>query len=110
MSEFWSYMAPVLIAAVSLPAMIALGLKLMPSDEWSARVIQEWADSEGLRVAAIDDTRWFHGLYRWSSLHEVYRVRVLDNKGRERECKAVVGHFLLSRTYKNISIKWIKAR
>ena len=109
MGDFWSYMAPWLIMAVVLPAVIVLSLKLMPTDEWAERVIREWADSQGLRVAAIGDARWFDRLLI-TKLHEVYRVRVVDKKGLERECKAVVGHFLLGRTYRNISISWIKAR
>ena len=56
MNEFWSYMAPFLIAAVLPPATIVLNLWLIPSDEWAERVIRDWADSEGLRVATIDES------------------------------------------------------
>jgi hypothetical protein len=105
MSEFWSYMAPFLITAVALPAAILLGLKLRPSDVWSETVIRKWADSEGLQVVAIDDAEWFYRNYS-----RLYRVRVLDKTGFERECKALVGHLLLRATYRNISIKWINDR
>ena len=108
MTDFWGALTPWLIMAVFLPAAIVLSLKIMPSDEWAEMVIREWADSQGLRVAAIDDARWFDRLF--INTHKVYRVRVLDKKGCARECKAVVGPFLLRRTYRNISITWIKAR
>ena len=121
MGEFWRAMAPWLIMAVLLPAAIVLSLKITPSDEWCERAIQEWADSQGLRVAAIDDARWYDRLlakiYKVDRVrmantktYKVYRVRVVDQKGRERECKAVVGHLLPWPTQRNISITWMKAR
>jgi hypothetical protein len=121
MSEFWSLMAPWLIAAVFLPGWIVLWLWIRPSDEWYERVIQEWADSEGWRVAAIDDFHWYDRLlakiYKVDRVrmantrtNRVYRVRVVDKKGCERECKAVVGYLLLWPTSRNIAIKWIKPR
>lgn len=106
MSDFWSHLAPFLIMAVLLPAAIVLSLWLMPSHDWAERVIQGWANSQGLRVAAIDDSRRY---YRLSSLSVAYRLRVVNRKGRERECKAVVGRFLLGQTYRNIAITWTKA-
>jgi hypothetical protein len=109
MSDFWIAMAPWLIMAVLLPVGILLSLKLMPSDEWSQRVIRDWADSEGLRVVAIDEVRLLGGLY-FPGSYRVFQARLLDKKGLKRECKAVVGHLLLGQTYRNIAITWIKAR
>jgi hypothetical protein len=118
MGEFWTAMAPWLIMAVLLPAWIVLSLKIMLTDEWCESVIQKWADSQDLRVVAIDNAQWYDRLlakiYKLDRVptyyNGVYRVRVIDRKGRERACKAVVGHLLLWPTQKNISIKWIKAR
>jgi hypothetical protein len=114
-------MAPWLIVAVLMPAWIVLGLKIMPTDEWCESVIQKWADSRGLRLVAIDNAQWYgrllaklYKLDRVPMVHMtprgVYRVRVVDKKGRERACKAVVGHLLLWPTQRNISITWIKSR
>jgi hypothetical protein len=119
MSEFWGYMAPWLIMAVLLPTTIVLSLKMMPTDEWCESVIQKWADSQGLRLVAIDNAQWYgrllakiYKLDRVPKVHMtpncVYRVRVVDKKGRERMCKAVVGHLLLWPAQRNISIAWIK--
>jgi hypothetical protein len=101
-------MAPWLIAAVVVPTGVVLGLKMRPSDEWSEQVIRDWADSEGLQIAEIEEVRWFGGLYL-SNHSRLYRVRVLENNGFERECKAVVGRLLLGRTARNIAITWVKA-
>jgi hypothetical protein len=122
MSDFLTYLAPWLIMAVALSAAIVLGLKLMPTDQWAEGIIRGWADSQGLGVTAIDDAPWLDLIMpstwndaRWSDLLmsstcKAYRVCVMDRKGCERACKAVVGRFLLGRTHRNISITWIKAQ
>lgn len=110
MGDFWTYLAPWLISAVALPAWIVLYLKIMPSDEWAEGVIRRWADSQGLRVEEIDDFRWFGLLSKSGSFWKSYRVRVMDEDGRERKCQAVVGRLLLWETQRNISITWIKTR
>ena len=110
MTAFWEAMAPWLIAAVVLPGAIVLSLGLRPSDEWSEKVIREWADSEGLRVEAIDEVRWFGHLPRPGHSYRVFGIRVLDEMGLERECKAVVGHLLLNRSRRNLAITWLKPR
>ena len=107
MSEFWSAMMPWLIMAVGLPVAVVISLKLVPTEAWARGVIEEWADSQDLRVEAIDEPRWFDRLFI-SKTHVVYRVRVQDKSGRQRSCKAVVGRFVLARSYRNLRITWIK--
>ena len=108
MSQFWQAMAPWLIMAALVGPIIALSLWLIPSDEWSAGIIGEWADSEGLRIRTIDQPRWIDRF--GSNTSAVYRVRVLDEKGHERECKAVVGRFMPRATFPNLKITWLKPR
>lgn len=102
MNEFWSAMAPWLILAVLFPSAVVVGLKLMPTDEWAKGLIREWAEVENLEVISIDESRGFARLR--SSTRRVYRVRVQDDQGKERVCKAVVGRFMLGGMYQNISI------
>jgi hypothetical protein len=84
-------------------------LIVMPSEEWDDEVIQEWADSHGYRIIKIEGGGFFDGVLA-TKLQVVASVVLVDDRGERRKCRAVVGHGLLGRARRQITIRWVGNR